>query len=130
MSISERIRSTRQTLGLTMDELAQRCGWKGAKQRISNYESGDRTPRIPDLHKLAAALDRPVEWLTFGDKGYTGVVSDERELLALWREAPPESQQAILALLRSQAHQARDNSRAPSDSSDDTERQKVIKLVS
>lgn len=49
------IQSYREKAGLTQEELAEACGWKG-NGRISNYETGVRTPSIGDLQLIKAAL--------------------------------------------------------------------------
>lgn len=56
MSLNKRIIALRNQAGLTQAELAFECDW--TKNRLSNYETGHRTPRHDDLVILAEALDR------------------------------------------------------------------------
>src|SRR5690606_15757093 len=42
--LGARLRQRREALGLTQQEVADRCGWKG-QNRVSNYENGKRPIR-------------------------------------------------------------------------------------
>lgn len=99
MTIGTRLRSGRERLEISQPELGRLCGWRDAKQRIPNYETGIRVPRIPDLHKLAGALGVPVEWLAFGTDPGASLSEQERYLLQHWREALPAMRSAGLAVL-------------------------------
>lgn len=59
---AEKIKSLREKLGLSQNELAQRCGV--TVRSVSAYETGRAKPRGVTLHKLAAALEVPYEHLT------------------------------------------------------------------
>jgi len=50
-----RIAEYRKKAGLTQEELADLCGWSG-NGRISNYETGLRTPSTNDLNQIRIAL--------------------------------------------------------------------------
>ena len=54
MKTSELIRHYRKQAGLTQKELANRLSIK--QQNLSQYESGDRTPKLTTLSRIAAAL--------------------------------------------------------------------------
>jgi len=104
MELKDRIRYARTTQELSLDEVGRRCGWADAKQRIANYESGLRTPRLPDIQKLASALGCPPEWLAFGVESGTALSAEERSLLAVWRRSDAEVRAVLLRLLKDQGH--------------------------
>ena len=58
---AEKIKSLREKLGLSQNELAARCGV--TVRSVSAYETGRAKPRGVTLHKLAAALEVPYEQL-------------------------------------------------------------------
>ena len=62
MTPGERIRATRETMGWTQSELADRLGW--TKQRVSDLEAGRRPMTLPTLSKLVKVLNlNPREFL-------------------------------------------------------------------
>ena len=66
MAISERIRFIRKKRGITCKELGQRIGFPdhSADVRISQYESGSRTPKREILEKIASVLEVSPEALS------------------------------------------------------------------
>lgn len=101
MKFNERLARTRKERGMTMDELAQACGWGRSKQRVNHYEKGTRSPKRDEYRRLAQALNVSVEWLTFGiERDSDGMSASERELIGLWRTSPDEIKDAILIMLR------------------------------
>lgn len=77
-AVSERIRDLRERAGLSQSELAARIGRTQAT--LSLWESGRRTPSIPDLVALGRALD--VEVGVFFDRGtVTAKTSNSPRLL-------------------------------------------------
>lgn len=68
MKTGERIKSRRNTLGLTLEDLSVACGWKSGPSgamRMWNYERG-RDVRPDDIKKIALALKTTPQWLLFG----------------------------------------------------------------
>jgi transcriptional regulator with XRE-family HTH domain len=61
VSIGERLRSARESAGLTLDQTAERSGL--SKAHLSRLESADRQPSIAALLALAEALGTPVSTL-------------------------------------------------------------------
>lgn len=55
--LGKNLRATRQKLGLTQEELAQRSGVQAGE--ISRIERGKRDPQISTVEKLARALELP-----------------------------------------------------------------------
>lgn len=64
--IGKRLRQARKDRGLTLERLANACGWEGAG-RVSNYESERRPLGVDDLLLLATALDVLPAWLMTGE---------------------------------------------------------------
>lgn len=59
--IGERIKSTRESMSLSQEELGELTGFSNA--RISNWERGTRTPKYSYAETLAKALGVKVSWL-------------------------------------------------------------------
>lgn len=64
MTIGQRIKEARKTIGLTQRELAEKADV--ATGTIQQYELGKRQPRIEQLQRIAAALNVDVNWLMNG----------------------------------------------------------------
>lgn len=47
----------REKAELTQSQLADLCGWDGKQSRISNYETGLRTPSISECRAIVAAIN-------------------------------------------------------------------------
>lgn len=60
--IGERIRTRREELGLTQEEVARRLPGKVTGQRVSLWERGEHQPRADSLEAVAKALDVPVTY--------------------------------------------------------------------
>jgi phage repressor protein C with HTH and peptisase S24 domain len=68
MSFASNLKALRQAKGLTQEQLAHACGWRG-QSRVANYESTGKSGREPseaDIRALAAALEVTVAEL-FGE---------------------------------------------------------------
>lgn len=61
MTVGERIKEYRKQAGLTQKELGDRLGVSNV--HIGQYERGLRNPRLPQLKKIADALDIPFDLL-------------------------------------------------------------------
>lgn len=103
VQIGERIKAIREDCNLTQDELGALCGT--TKQTIFKYESGIVT-NIPlsRLEQIAQALNTTPAYLMGWESEKTTpapeITPEEMELLELFRNAPPEKQAAIRALLK------------------------------
>jgi putative transcriptional regulator len=51
------IKRLRESAGLTQKELAFASGFGSKQTRISNYETGARTPTIDEAYRIVAALN-------------------------------------------------------------------------
>jgi transcriptional regulator with XRE-family HTH domain len=56
VEIGKRIRTAREALNLSLEELSKRTGGKLSKSRIGNYEQGLRMPGPAEANTLATAL--------------------------------------------------------------------------
>jgi transcriptional regulator with XRE-family HTH domain len=61
MNISERIKAARKECLLTQEDLAKKAGISIMSTR--RYESGERSPNLDTLERIATALDVPIERL-------------------------------------------------------------------
>jgi SOS-response transcriptional repressor LexA len=55
MEFKDKLRAARKKAKLSQPALAMLCGWE-SQSRISNYETGERIPVLPDLMLIAKAL--------------------------------------------------------------------------
>lgn len=76
--IGERVRQAREMVDdLSARELSLLAG--GAHSLVAHLERGEiQTPKLDTLEKLAALLDAPLEWLTWG----TGAAPSARRVQA------------------------------------------------
>ena len=96
VTIGSRIRSRRQSLGLTLKDIADREGLHTGN--LSELENDKYLPSVPALIALSRALDVSVDWLL----GLTQDVPDpalsweEEQLLAACRTLPPAARLDLL----------------------------------
>ncbi|MBO2684963.1 S24 family peptidase [Shewanella algae] len=75
-TLGERLKAYRKSSKLTQAELGKRVGVSGAT--ISQWESGDTSPKGENLHKLARALSTSADLLLFGKEKSTKSDSNAR----------------------------------------------------
>ncbi|MEL4371392.1 helix-turn-helix transcriptional regulator [Shewanella xiamenensis] len=68
-TFNNRVKSRRDEIGLTQIQLAKKVGVSGVT--ISQWESGDYSPKGKNLYKLAEALECSPDWLIFGEEKQT-----------------------------------------------------------
>lgn len=68
-TFNNRVKSRRDEIGLTQIQLAKKVGVSGVT--ISQWESGDYSPKGKNLYKLADALECSPDWLIFGEEKQT-----------------------------------------------------------
>ncbi|MCP1221353.1 helix-turn-helix domain-containing protein [Acetobacter orientalis] len=103
-AIGERIRTKRELLGFTTDELAGMLGVTG--NAITQYETGRAIPKPNRFEALAVALGTNTTWLLTGDEPDEQVKAQtktELEALTLLREIPLEQHPMVLAAIRGMA---------------------------
>lgn len=83
MSRGERIRSVRERLGLTGEQLAKKLGVK--KQAVSNWERDETSITVDNLLALADLGKVSPTWLLLGDDG-----DDDDPLVTAIRQLEPE----------------------------------------
>ena len=99
--IGERIRSARQELGWTQDQLAVAVGV--SRSAVAQWETGRAGQVTTNLTRVAGALGIGVEHLMYGrDKLSPGQphTGDELAILRLYRECSPEDRQLLLRTAR------------------------------
>jgi transcriptional regulator with XRE-family HTH domain len=69
-TLSDRLRKGREVAELSRDDLAEYLGL--SRQAISNYELGHRVPKLAILRLWAMRTGVPLDWLRFGDQGFSG----------------------------------------------------------
>lgn len=103
LSIGQRIRLARETLGLNQGELARRIGIKQAS--LSDLENGlSKAPSARVLLDMADILKVTPRWIIDGKDGELKIATPkEHDLLDLFRELPEPQQQAMLGTLQALA---------------------------
>lgn len=104
MNIGEKIKSRRKELGISADKIAEKL--KISRATIYRYENG-AIEKLPSdiLIPLSEILKlSPADLLDFEDSNHYPQTTDELsnhelEMLALFREANPEMQKAMIATL-------------------------------
>ncbi len=91
MAMSERLRQTREKLGLTLQQVADRVGLSAPT--ISAYETGQREPSFSHLAKFGKLFCRPVEFFLSEQA--------EPEEVVVWRAKPhsPKAEELEATLL-------------------------------
>jgi len=95
--IAKRLREERKKLGMTLAVFAK-TGGIGLKT-LRNYERYGREPRAVFLSKIATA-GADVTYIITGEHPDTAMNLNERELISLYRAAPPLGQKAALEWLK------------------------------
>lgn len=74
----ERLRTARETRGLTQGELANRAGLQASA--ISHFETGTRKPSFDNLRRLADALQATTDYLLGRVSELTGLATGAEKL--------------------------------------------------
>ncbi|MEL5501411.1 MULTISPECIES: helix-turn-helix domain-containing protein [Serratia] len=107
MTLGERIRSRRKSLGFTQKTLAKAL--KLSDVSISQWERDDSEPTGKNLHALSKALRCSPTWILFGDEDKTPeeptglpveLDAKQQELLELFNALPDSEQDAQLSEMR------------------------------
>ncbi len=95
--LGPRIKSARESLGLSQQELSIRCGWD-SQSRIGNYETGAREPSLQDLDRLAKALKKSISFFVETEEERQSLASGRRAQLHEEMTPEYELQTQLLAL--------------------------------
>jgi len=99
--IGQRIRTKRELLGFTTEELGAMIGV--TRNAVTQYETGRATPKPKRFEALAVALGTTTTWLLTGnepDELARAQTKTELEALQMLRSLPLERQQVVLEMLR------------------------------
>jgi transcriptional regulator with XRE-family HTH domain len=100
MTILDRIRLVRKTLGLNQEEFARRIGL--TQTALSMIEIGKVALTEKNIKLICATFDVNENWLRTGKGEMFGTVSlYEKELLAVFSRLTPETQDFILEMAQS-----------------------------
>jgi len=93
-SYPNRVRAVREALGLSLDQVAQSAGI--THQRLQRYETGDRVLKVPELERIAKAMNVPPAQLL----NSVDPVEDEQEraLLGVFRRLSPQDRDRALRM--------------------------------
>ncbi len=102
MSFGKAIRKKRKSLGLTLEQVAERAGL--SPNYVGTVENGERDPSLSTVLALAKALRVPAGDLIGGSHG---LGPDGVEAARLFEACPADIQDAVLGLLRTVARRRR-----------------------
>ena len=94
----ERLKQFRDTIGFTQQKMADALGIK--RNTYSLIEKGERSLTARHIDSLVSKLHLNKDWLITGEGDMFITTSDEEDLLALFRELTPESQEYLIKQLR------------------------------
>ena len=94
MTLGQRIRTRRQTLELTQQELAKALGL--TPQHISAIEQEKRAPSLPFLAKLAEQLGVSIDYLVTGKKS---IITDTIPAIKADNSLTLKTKKALIALV-------------------------------
>lgn len=95
------VRKRRKALGLTQEQLAERCGAGFVLQRIGEVERGEANCTLQTVKAIATGLEcEPALLFMFAPTklGDLAVLQDTR-LVALWRDADSQKRNKIIRIL-------------------------------
>ena len=95
MTVGQRMRTRRQALKFTQQELAKGTGL--SPQHISAIEQDKRSPSLPSLAKLAEELGVTIDYLVTGKEG---VITDTIPAIKADKTLNLEVKKALIALVR------------------------------
>ena len=93
-AVAARVRARRKELGLSQEQLAERCGYK-SRSSINKIELGANALNVDTVKRLAEALGVTPAWLNGSDDD--GTADAIRNLLD---ELTPEQQKTVLAMIK------------------------------
>lgn len=103
--IANRIAARRIWLKLSQEELAGIAGT--TQKQISRFETGKHAPSADMLVALANALDTTTDWLLGlvdapmrSSNSISDLNDDERQLIELYRQKPPDKRHQIIDVAR------------------------------
>lgn len=91
-SYPNRVRATREALGLSLEQVAHGAGI--THQRLQRYETGDRALKVTELERIAQAMNVPAAQLLNSVDPFED--EQERALLEVFRRlSPPDRDRAL-----------------------------------
>ena len=106
-SIAENIKKLRESRGWSKAELARMIG--KSRAAVSQYESGDTTPRMGVIEDLARVFNVSKTDIIENSANYAfmklddSLSNDERELISLYRNLTKRGKRAVLVGMRDYA---------------------------
>lgn len=119
MEFRDELKRARKALGLTQQEVADNLGI--TKSTYCGYETGKRLPDVPKIKALAKVLQVSGDILigtatsSKNDDSLDEFTSDERKLLALYRQLNASGKDSVMATVRALAENPLLRSSEPTD---------------
>ena len=99
LELFRRIRSRREELGISQDELAKRVGYK-SRSSINKIEKGKNDITQSKIAEIAAALDTTPEYLMGWQNEVKIVNAEEAEIVDGYRGLSDEGKRLIFGMIR------------------------------
>lgn len=107
-TIGRRIAHARENKGWTLKELSTKTGGALDPNRISNYETGFRLPKPPEIATLAKALGVRPAYLMALDDVQIPITTQEESLIKNWRTLPERERMELFRRVEALAMTYRD----------------------
>ena len=104
VELGARLRTARNSRGLTLDQLSDRSGY--SSRHIANIEKGDVNPSFEVLSNLVKALG--VSFDTVFDPADEQLEVEIQEVAGLYRACPEQGRRLILVAIRAMANELMD----------------------
>jgi len=96
----KRVRELRRRLGISQQELGERCGRGLAMQRIGEIERGEANSTLQSIEFLCKGLRcEPLELFLFRPGKEGPLILPDKRLLDLWKNAGDEAKRKILRIM-------------------------------
>ena len=105
MNVAMRLRKLRMARNISQDDLAMIVGVH--RGHVARLESGDRTPRLDTLEKIAAALRVKVTSLLSDLEKPVPRITEDEKILSLLKSLRKDERKAVLLLIRGMLKQRR-----------------------
>ncbi len=97
-ALGARLRALRKTAGLSQERLGEAAGLSG--KFIGEVERGEKSISVDSLHRVAVALDQPLEGVVGFLDGRPPASRQAEQLYALALQQKPKTLAKVLAVVR------------------------------
>jgi len=93
-----RLKESRINAGFSQEEVNVKMGYKSSGS-VSQHENGTRSPKIPDLQKLAKLYNVPITYFFKKEPEPDEFTNEEKQLIENFRKASNKNKEVAKSLL-------------------------------